>query len=79
MLAKVLGIQKVSYVSKQNKQVEGTSLHVCYPDDNVEGMAVDKIYISKSTNINNLPLVKLNAEIDLRYNKYGKIESIEIL
>ena len=48
MKIKVIGKQKVDYISKKTgKHVEGTNLHSYFQDKNTEGYAVKAFYFPK--------------------------------
>ena len=74
----VLGIETVDYTSKKtNRPVKGTKLHCCFENGNrVDGQSVDSFYISNSVE---LPTIKLGDEIELLFNRYGSVASINVL
>ncbi len=75
MFAKVIGIQKIDYTSRNGNQVVGTKLHCVYPMDVVEGYAVEAIFTKKE-----LPKgLTLDSDIRVYYNKYGSVECIELV
>lgn len=80
MTKKVLGKQRIDYVSKKtNNPVNGISLHVCGEDSRVEGMSVETIYISdKSPMYNDVASIALGSEIVVSYNRWGNVESVAL-
>lgn len=75
MIAKVIGIQKIDYTSRNGNQVVGTKLHCAYLMDVVEGYAVEAVFTKKP-----LPQgLKLDSTINVYYNKYGSVECIELV
>ena len=73
---KVLGIEKLDYVSKQtNKQVKGTKLYLCWGHEKTEGYRVGEVFVPESVDCN----VKLGNEIDLLYNQYHKVAKVTVL
>lgn len=77
MVAKVLGIQKVDYVNKANKQVLGTSLHITREDKRVTGVLCESIFISDRAQITALPTIAVGSMIDIQYNRFGSIEDVK--
>lgn len=73
MKVKVIGIQKIDYVSKKtNRHVVGINLHVCYSDTRTEGYSVDKFYLP--ADFPNVQKVKVNHEIEVYFNQFGKVD-----
>lgn len=80
MKAKVVGIQIISYTSKRTGQpVSGTSLHVEFNDAQVEGIAVDKIFLSSTINLPDLANVTLNSNVDFEYNNRGYVQGLRVI
>lgn len=75
---KIIGKQGVDYVSrKTNKQVTGMTLHCVGTSPNVEGEAVDTVYISSASPLyQSIVQMPIGTEIQLFYNRYGSVESI---
>lgn len=74
---KVIGFRKVSFRDeKTKKQVEGFSLFLVRPGtgENMTGDEAQKIFIS-SEYVEYQPY--LGDEVELIYNRYGKISSIQ--
>lgn len=73
----VLGIQQVNYTSaKTGQKVQGENLHCKYTQKNVVGEAVEKIYVS--SNIDS-PVVSVGDEVEVFYNKFGRVEEIRLV
>lgn len=70
----VLGKKAVSFTAADGKVIEGTTLFVAYDDDNVIGMAADKIFISAAK----MPKgnIEVGSDIDIYFNRFGKVDSI---
>ncbi|WP_125140340.1 hypothetical protein [Clostridium transplantifaecale] len=80
MKAKVVGIQIINYTSKKTGQpVSGTSLHVEFTDAQVEGTAVDKVFLSSQLNLPELCNVTLNTNVDIEYNNRGYVQGLRVL
>ena len=71
---KLVGMQKVDFKDKDGKLVNGTSLYVTYSKDYVDGIAVEKIWANSNAVIDSN--VRLNTNIDVLYNKYGKVTAV---
>lgn len=78
MKCKVYGIQDVSYVNKQNKQVDGTSIHILRNDARVEGQLAESIFVSDRLDLPTIRQIKLGDTIDVSYNRYGSIDDVVI-
>lgn len=70
MTIKVIGIKKVDYINKQGRHVEGSELHCSFPANNVDGLCVDKFYMTSG--FPNLDKVKIGKEYNIYFNQYGK-------
>lgn len=80
MKANVLGIQKVDYISRRTgEQVLGTTLHVSYCDANVDGLAVDGVFLSSRLNLPVLASLKPGSSIDIEYNNRGYVQNVTLL
>lgn len=75
---KVVGYRKVDFKDQEGRSVKGYSLFLARePDDeSITGLEVQKVYIS-SDRVQYAPVE--NQNIGLNYNRYGKIQSIEVL
>lgn len=76
MRTQVLGIQKVDYTNKQNRQVTGTTFHVSFDDANVDGLAVDNIYISSRYTI---PPVMVGDTVDFYFDRRGNFDNLNVV
>lgn len=80
MKAKVVGIQLVNYTSKKTgNPVSGTTLHVEYSDAQVEGLSVDRVFLSTQLNLPALRDITLNSNIDIEYNNRGYVQGLTVL
>ncbi|MBD5451285.1 MAG: hypothetical protein HDR25_01460 [Lachnospiraceae bacterium] len=80
MSMKIVGKQKVDYISKKtNQPVVGITLH-CVADTNderFEGKRVESIFISnRSLMYEQCLAFPLETEISVMYNRYGSVESV---
>lgn len=82
-MAKVFleGIQHLDFDTKEGKHINGYSLHIAYPDENVIGKMTDKKFISAEAFKNlGFSLDEISAlvqhEVELETNIKGKVVSI---
>lgn len=74
---KVIGIRHVDFTAADGKQVSGYTVFCSYPiARNGQGFGVEKIFLSdnKLANIGYFP--ELDDEINVSYNRWGKVESV---
>lgn len=71
----VIGIEHISYVNKQGRQVEGNKLYLLDQFKDIDvGQACEDVYINSNVNINGLtPEMKCN----LVYNRYGAVVAVD--
>lgn len=76
---RVVGRNNVKYTSKKtNNLVEGVNLHLVGNRPNVEGEAVETIFISARSDMYNMCLtIPFGTEIRVSYNRWGSAEYIE--
>lgn len=77
---KVVGKQAVDYKSKKTgNPVTGVTLHCTVPNDRVNGLAVETIFISgKSEQYEAADKLPLGSEIIILYNRYGQVDDIRV-
>lgn len=77
---KIVGKQKVDYVSKKtNQPVVGITLHCVSNtnDERFEGMQTETIFISNKSPMHEQCLAfPIGSEISVMYNRYGSVESV---
>ena len=77
MNATVVGKKKISFTSKDGHEINGANLHINYEENGVEGLAAEKFFISAvKFNAND---ISVGDTINVLYNKYGKVEKVEIV
>lgn len=74
MLAKLYGIAKVDFVSAQGQRIQGHSIYVGYPAENVAGEKTEKFYVKDEVDFPEK--LQIGDMINLSFNSKGKIESI---
>ena len=72
----VLGIKPVSFTAADGKLIDGTTLYVAYDADGVDGMAADKIFVTAAKMPDDDIVV--GADIDIYFNRFGKVDSIVV-
>lgn len=72
----VIGKEYVDYISKKtDKQVKGYKLHLTFEKEKCEGLAVLNVFVSEEIGKD----VKINDQVELFYNQYGKVSKIVTL
>lgn len=79
MKCKLVGIQRLDYVNKANKQVRGFSLHTIRDDEKMDGQHVETFYISDAYPVESVKSLKPGMNIDILYNRYGGVDDVAIL
>lgn len=70
---KIIGMRDVSFTDNAtNKPINGVTLYYIYPDQNVNGAACGKCFVSDSKFRANP--VKLNEEYVILFNQRGKVD-----
>lgn len=65
----LVGIENIDYQNKQGKRIVGTKLHMTYPKDNCVGDCVFSEFVGNGVSAD----VEIGDEIQLLYNKFGKV------
>lgn len=75
----VIGRRRVSFKPKDvDKAVDGWRLYLVMEDPKVEGTACDSIFVTDEKILNGVvPNVK--DKVFVTYNKYGKIEYVQVI
>lgn len=76
MIHTVLGKRPVSFKSDDGRDITGTTLYLGYEEEGVEGMATDKVFISTAKMPKNDIVV--GAEVDVLFDRRGKVDSIRV-
>lgn len=78
MKCMVAGIRRgMSFRTKEGNEIRGSKIHLVFPDSNVEGRAVDSFFISDSSPaFPALSKVAPEKEVEVLFNRYGKVDSI---
>lgn len=77
MKYKIYGKRLVNFTdAKSGSQITGTTLYLGTRNDYVEGVETKKVFVKNSIDCSSL---KVNDTININYNEYGKVDSIEVL
>lgn len=82
MANKVIGVRQVSFKDKETKKpIEGVTVYFSYPiNKDGEGEAADKVFLSNYLiEKHGGAIPSVGDEIDLLYNKYGKVGGYEVI
>lgn len=74
----VIGYQNVSFTPKGESQaINGVTLYLTEEREKVEGLATDRVFVSERKLGSYFP--QLGDNIRLFYNRYGKVDGVELL
>ncbi len=75
---KVVGKQKINFTNKDGEEIKGIKLHCLSNSSNVEGQAVETIFINKRSNDSYAVAnsVAINGNIEVSFNRWGKADMI---
>ena len=84
LIMKIVGIRKSDFTARTGEQVKGYTVYVM---DNIvpqhgQGQSAEHFYLSqrKLTEMNGIdPFSLLGHEVKLYYNRYGKVDTVEVL
>lgn len=78
MRALVLGTKEVSFTAKDGSEIEGMTIYFSYGDPKVNGVAADKMFLrnEKLRGLEWSP--KVGDEFQPLYNRYGKVDTVEV-
>lgn len=79
MLFRVLGVEERSGEFKGN-QFSGRNLYCAYPDsyqsDRLQGIKMEKVYVPDKLRVGP---IHPDDNVDVSYNKYGRVENVAIV
>lgn len=73
MQVKLLGLQRLSFISNAGDTINGTNLFCAFKDEKVEGLRTEKFFIKPEVKI---PECKINDIIEISFNMKGKVEML---
>lgn len=80
---KFVGLQELDFETRDGEQIKGLKLHICYPDENVMGLAADSKFLN-SASCRNLGLTvdtltpMIGQDVDLETNLKGKVTGLRL-
>lgn len=79
MRGTIVGLRKMKFTDQQNRPIEGTSVYLTYNDKNIEGQGTDKVFL----NTDKIKSLERDPEVGdtlfISYNRYGKVDEVELL
>lgn len=77
----LLGIENIDYMSrKSGNPVKGVSLHVMGESSRVKGHGVETIFVSSNAGYyEDVLQLPLGCELDVQYNRYGSVDTIQLV
>lgn len=76
---KVLGVRYIDFKDEKGKPIQGMNVYVAYPEDNVEGLMTDKIFLSIVKFESLCDVIKPGDELEVVYNRFGRISKAELV
>ena len=76
MTVEIVGYKKKNFNTPDGTQISGYDLHVTGVENGVTGNFVERIFASERKLNNYTP--SLGDIVDIQYNRYGKIDCIEV-
>lgn len=78
---KVIGFRRVDFAGTDGKQVTGYTVFCAFPirSDSGVGTGVDKIFLSDRKLAECQYMPALDDEINVSYNRYGKVDYIALV
>lgn len=74
---KVVGKRRTEFTPKDGGQpISGYNLYVLSSEEHTEGYVTDRLFVSDRKFVNAV-IPALGDLIDVRYNRYGKVDSVE--
>lgn len=76
MVVQVVGLQEMSFDTKEGSHIEGTNLFCLAPNNNINGLEALKLFVPKTVAIPKG--LELNKKVNLDFNHKGRITDINI-
>ena len=79
MRGTIVGLRKRKFTDNNNRPVEGTNVYLTFEDRNIEGKGTDKVflYTDKIKSLARDP--EVGDTLFISYNRYGKVDEVELL
>ena len=78
MQVKITGIQVIDFTNRDGEKISGTKIHYAYNEDNVNGMAVDTVFVNNGGSIALPDGLAPNASATMYFNKRGKLTGLQV-
>lgn len=77
---KLIGIQRVDYINKNDYHVLGYKLHLAYPATRNDciGEITDTVFVSDQV-FATCDHLAVGDDVSIAYNKYGKVSTVSII
>lgn len=76
---KVIGVRASSFQPKDaNQTIEGLTLYCAFQDEKIRGFGTERLFVTYPKFVNQV-IPNPDDQIRVSYNKYGKVESVEVL
>lgn len=70
----LIGKRLVDFTAEDGRRICGASIYIGYEDNDVEGMVVDKVFVSsEKVALNDL---KVGADLDIEFNNKGRVIAV---
>lgn len=75
---KVIGKRQTNFTPKDSdRSISGWNLYLVYNDPAIAGHGCDRIFVSDSKFVNSV-VPDINDFVDIRYNRFGKVDSCDV-
>ena len=72
----VIGIKRVDFVADDNSRIQGYRIYLIYENDKIQGQGCTSEFLSDQKYTDPLAV---GDRVIVRYNKYGKVDSIDLV
>ena len=78
MRGTIVGLRKMKFTDKDNRVVDGTQVFLTYQNENIDGEGTDKVFLSadRLRQLERDP--EIGDRIFISYNRYGKVDEVEL-
>ena len=77
---RVIGLRQVDFKAQDGNKVQGLSVYVTFPiEENGTGEACDKLFLSASKVVMMEKIPQVGDEINVTYNRWGKVQDVTIV
>lgn len=77
MKATVVGKKILNFTTKEGNVIDGCTYYITYEEKNVIGVTTDKVFVSTAKLDGTL--INVGDVIDIFYNKFGKVDKVEVV